>query len=182
MKSQSIASLLSGRARAHTHTGRNLDLEGEVHSTWDLWISGLRVCKGNSFLEVGWDGHKFSIGSRKSWFLSGAAPARIYLPRKARGGGGGGLTPPPLPHNPKFVTYTRERAHDLASPQFGETNGEVVLFWAQKGSTHFHPPSMPHNPFVKLGNSVRARGFTRSLKHPPALGIFIIIGFDDGES
>ena len=28
-----------------------LDLEGEVHSIWDLWISGLQECKGNGFFE-----------------------------------------------------------------------------------------------------------------------------------
>ena len=26
-----------------------LDLEGEVHSIWDLWTSGLQECKGNLF-------------------------------------------------------------------------------------------------------------------------------------
>ena len=26
-----------------------LDIEGEVHTIWDLWISGLQECKGNGF-------------------------------------------------------------------------------------------------------------------------------------
>ena len=49
MKSQSIAYLLNGSE----HIYWILDLEGEVHSIWDLWISDLRECKGNGFLEVG---------------------------------------------------------------------------------------------------------------------------------
>ena len=43
-----------------------LDLEGEAHSTWYLWISGLKKCKGNDFSEVGRDGKKFLVMSRKS--------------------------------------------------------------------------------------------------------------------
>jgi hypothetical protein len=41
------------------------------------------------FPEVGQGEQKFSGGSKKSWFLCWAAtpaPARIYLPRKARRG------------------------------------------------------------------------------------------------
>jgi hypothetical protein len=45
MKSQSIAYLPIGS----THMYWNLDLEGEVHSIWDLWSSGLQECKGNIF-------------------------------------------------------------------------------------------------------------------------------------
>ena len=31
-----------------------LDLEGEVHSIWDLWVSGLQECKCNEFFfEIG---------------------------------------------------------------------------------------------------------------------------------
>ena len=48
VKSQSIAYLLNGSE----HVYWILDLEGEVHSIWDLWISGLQECKGNSFFEV----------------------------------------------------------------------------------------------------------------------------------
>ena len=49
MKSQSIAHLLNGSE----HVYWILDLEGEVHSIWDLWISGLQECKGNGFFKVG---------------------------------------------------------------------------------------------------------------------------------
>ena len=45
MKSQSIAYLLNGSE----HIYWIWDLEGEVHSIWDLWISGLQECKGNGF-------------------------------------------------------------------------------------------------------------------------------------
>jgi hypothetical protein len=39
------------------------DLEDEVHSIWDLWISGLHECKGNGFFEVGRaDGQRFLVG------------------------------------------------------------------------------------------------------------------------
>ena len=57
MKSQSIAYLPIGSA----HIYWILDLEGEVHSIWDLWSSGLRECKGNFFSEVGRDGQHVSI-------------------------------------------------------------------------------------------------------------------------
>ena len=53
MKSQSITYLLRGseRTRAHTHTHiyRILGLQGDVHSIWDLWTSGLQGCKGELF-------------------------------------------------------------------------------------------------------------------------------------
>ena len=45
MKAQSIAYLPIGSA----HIYWILDLEGEVHSIWDLWSSGLQECKGNFF-------------------------------------------------------------------------------------------------------------------------------------
>ena len=82
MKSQSIAYLLN----ESEHIYWILDLEGEVHSIWDLWISGLQECKDNDFFEVV-GRQQFSVGSRKSE-ISGraAAPARIYLPYKFVGG------------------------------------------------------------------------------------------------
>ena len=80
MKSQSIAYLLN----ESEHIYWILDLEGEMHSIWDLWRSGLQECKSNGFFEVGRGGQKFSVGSKKSRFLCGvAALARIYLPQKA---------------------------------------------------------------------------------------------------
>jgi hypothetical protein len=50
VKSQSIACLLNGSE----HIYWILDLEGKVHSIWDLWISGLQECKCNGFSESGW--------------------------------------------------------------------------------------------------------------------------------
>ena len=43
MKSQSISDLPIGSA----HIYWILDLEGEMHSSWDLWSSGLQECKGH---------------------------------------------------------------------------------------------------------------------------------------
>ena len=40
MKPQSIAHLLNGSE----HVYWILDLEGEVHSIWDLWVSGFQEC------------------------------------------------------------------------------------------------------------------------------------------
>ena len=58
MKSQSIAYLPIGSA----HIYWILDLEGEVHSIWDLWSSNLQKCKVNIFFEVGWGGQHISVG------------------------------------------------------------------------------------------------------------------------
>ena len=58
MKSQSIAYLLN----ESEHIYWILDLEGEVHSIWDLWISGLQECKGNGFFKVGQGGQEFRSG------------------------------------------------------------------------------------------------------------------------
>ena len=60
MKSQSISYLLN----ESDHIYWNLDLEGEMHSIWDLWTSGLKKCKSNGFFEVGRDGQQFSVGLR----------------------------------------------------------------------------------------------------------------------
>jgi hypothetical protein len=48
-ESQSIAYLLD----ESEHLSWILDLEGEVHSIWDIYISGLQECKGNGCFEVG---------------------------------------------------------------------------------------------------------------------------------
>ena len=53
-----------------------MDLKNEVHLIWDLWISGLRECKGNGLFKNGWDGQNYSVGSRKCQF-----------PKKLVGGG-----------------------------------------------------------------------------------------------
>ena len=60
MKSRSIVYLRIGSA----HIYWILDLEGEVHSIWDLQSSGLQECKSNIFFEVGRGGQQFSVGFR----------------------------------------------------------------------------------------------------------------------
>ena len=45
IKSQSIFYLLN----ESEYIQWILNLEGEVHSIWDLWMSGLNICKGNGF-------------------------------------------------------------------------------------------------------------------------------------
>jgi hypothetical protein len=67
MKSQSIAYLLNGSE----HTYWILDLEGEVHSVWDLWISGLQECKGNGFFEGGRMGSNFRSDPKNHDFFVG---------------------------------------------------------------------------------------------------------------
>ena len=65
MKPQSIAHLLNGSE----HIYWILDLEGEVHSIWDLWESGLQECKSNEFFQNRACGQQFSCGSRKRFFF-----------------------------------------------------------------------------------------------------------------
>ena len=50
MTSQSITYLLSGIAH---NIYWILNLEGEVHSIWDLWTNGLRDCKAIVIFKVG---------------------------------------------------------------------------------------------------------------------------------
>ena len=60
---QAIAYLLNGSE----HIYWIWDLENEVHSIWDLWISGLQKCKDNNFFEVERaGGQQFLVESRKS--------------------------------------------------------------------------------------------------------------------
>ena len=82
MKSLTTVYLHNG----NEHIYWSLDLEGEVHSIWNLWITGLQECKGNGFSEVGRTDINFRLGPENQDFFLGAAPARIYLPRKVRGG------------------------------------------------------------------------------------------------
>ena len=51
-------------------------LEDEVHSIWDLWISGLQECKGNGFFKVGRAGISFWSGPKNLDFLD----ERLLLP------------------------------------------------------------------------------------------------------
>ena len=80
MKSQSIAYLLNGSE----HIYWIWDLEGEVHSIWDLCVSGLQECKGTDFFEVRQTGSSFRAGTIKS---HGRLPLTKYPPpRKVCGG------------------------------------------------------------------------------------------------
>ena len=64
-----------------------LDLEGEVHSIWDMWRSGLQECEGNDFFEVGWGGQSFPVGSKKSQLFVGQLPLPVSTsPKKLVGG------------------------------------------------------------------------------------------------
>ena len=81
MKSQSIAYLLNGSE----HIYWILDLEDEVHSIWDLWISGLQECKDNGFFEVGRAGNSFRSGPEN---LTGGCPCPNLPPPKSSWGGG----------------------------------------------------------------------------------------------
>ena len=70
---QSIAYLLNGSE----HIYWIWDLENEVHSIWDLWISDLQECKDNNFFEVGRAGNGFQ--SRPETLMGGCLN-RIFLP------------------------------------------------------------------------------------------------------
>ena len=71
---QSIVQLLNGSG----HIYWILDLEGEGHSIWDLWVSGLQECKSNEFFRNQAGGLQFLIWSRKFLFYGrAAAPARF---------------------------------------------------------------------------------------------------------
>jgi hypothetical protein len=64
-----------------------LDLEGEVHSIWDLWVSGLQECKGNEFSEVGRTGNNCRLDLENLDFLDDSRlPLPTHLPIKVGGG------------------------------------------------------------------------------------------------
>ena len=65
IKSQSITYLLI----ESEHIYWIWDLEGEVHSLSNLWISGLQECYGNGFFEIGWAGSSFWSNTEKSRFF-----------------------------------------------------------------------------------------------------------------
>ena len=67
MKSQSIAYLPNGSE----HIYWILDLEGEMHVLWDLWISGLQECKGNDLFEVRRMAKNFRSGPENLDFMAG---------------------------------------------------------------------------------------------------------------
>ena len=74
MKSQSIAYFLN----ESEHIYWIWNLEGEVHSIWDLWVSGLQECKGNGFFKVRQAGNNI-------W--TGGCPCPNILPPKSSWGG-----------------------------------------------------------------------------------------------
>ena len=57
-----------------------LDLEGEVHSIWDVWISGLQECHDNGFSKVEQIGKKNWLGPENLDFSLGGCPSP-NLPR-----------------------------------------------------------------------------------------------------
>ena len=60
-----------------------LDLEGEVHSIWDCWISGLQGMQGQWFFRSRASGQQFSVKYKNTGYCGRmATPAQIYLPRK----------------------------------------------------------------------------------------------------
>ena len=79
MKSQSIAWLPIGSA----HIYWILDLEGEVHSIWDLWSSGLQECKDRIFFEDGRGGQHVSVGFKK--FSEGLSNLELTPQKFVRG-------------------------------------------------------------------------------------------------
>ena len=52
----------------------NLDLEDEVHSIWDLWVSGLKNASAMSFFEIGQACNNFWSGLENYDFLDGRLP------------------------------------------------------------------------------------------------------------
>jgi hypothetical protein len=79
MKSQSIANLPIESARIYWI----LDLQGDVHSIWDLWPSGLQECKGNIFFEVGQGVQHVSVGFKK--FFEGLSNPDLTPQKLLRG-------------------------------------------------------------------------------------------------
>jgi hypothetical protein len=84
MKSQSIAYLLNGSE----HIYWIWDLEGEVHSIWDVWISGLQECKGDDFSEVMQANNNFQSSPKKLISIMGGCPCLNIPPPKSSGGRG----------------------------------------------------------------------------------------------
>ena len=68
MKPQSVAHLHNG----NEHIYWILDLEGEVHSIWDLWANGLQDARAMSFFKIRRVGPEISYFSNRA-----AAPARF---------------------------------------------------------------------------------------------------------
>ena len=70
------------------------DLEGEVHSIWDLWVSGFQECKSNEFFQNRAGGQQFSGGSKKTFFSDRRLPPPDSDSPKSSWGGGVFKRPP----------------------------------------------------------------------------------------
>ena len=91
MNPQSIAHLLNGSE----HIYWILNLEGEVHSIWDLWVSGLQECKSNEFFSK--SGGRVAVLGRVQkiiYFRTGGCTRPILTVQKVCGGVFN--APPPL--------------------------------------------------------------------------------------
>jgi hypothetical protein len=64
-----------------------LNLEGEVHPTWDWWRSELQEYKGNGFSKSDGTNKSFELGPKHLDLFFWGRPFCIYLPPKARRGG-----------------------------------------------------------------------------------------------
>ena len=62
IKFQSIAYLLNGCE----HIYWIWNLEDEVHSIWDMWISGFQEYKGKGFFQNQVGGQQLSVGYKKN--------------------------------------------------------------------------------------------------------------------
>ena len=87
LKSQSIAYLLNGNEDIYWI----LDLEGEVHSIRDLWISGLQECKGVGYFKVKHAGQSLMLGPKNQDFSMGGYPCLNLSSLKSSWGGVGGV-------------------------------------------------------------------------------------------
>ena len=84
MKPQSIAQLFNYGSE---HIYLILDLECEVHSVWDLWISGLKNARAMSFFSIGRVGSSFRSGLENTNFLDERLPLPDYDTPKSSWGG-----------------------------------------------------------------------------------------------
>ena len=64
-----------------------MDLEGEVHSIWDLWVSGIKNARAMSFFKIGRVGSSFRVGPKNCFFFKrAAAPPNSDSPKISLGG------------------------------------------------------------------------------------------------
>ena len=84
--SKKISRLIAYLLHGNEHIYWTLDLEGEVHSRGDFWISAFKNARTMVFSKSGGPGTNFQSGPENLHFFLGTAPAHIYLPRKARKG------------------------------------------------------------------------------------------------